>query len=80
MAKLPYINKLVERKLAGPEKGRLDAADVDFHEREFRRLFAELELAAEKSALPEVPASKNDLNDLLVRLRLEAKRAGREDS
>jgi predicted nucleotidyltransferase len=72
-AKLPYISELVGRKLAGPEKGRLDTADLEFHEKEFRRLVAELESAAEKSALPEVPASKNDLNDLLIRLRLGTK-------
>ena len=69
MAKLPYVSELVERKLAGPEKGRLDAADVNFYEGEFRRLADELESAGEKSDLPEVSASKNELNDLLVRLR-----------
>jgi uncharacterized protein len=69
-AKLPYINELVERKLAGHEKGRLDAADLDLHEREFRRLVAELESAGEKSALPETAVGKNALNDLLVRLRV----------
>src|SRR5690606_35992821 len=41
-ARLPYIDELVGRKLAGPEKGRLDAADLNFHQREFARLVAEL--------------------------------------
>jgi len=68
-AKLPYIDELVERKLSGPEKGRLDAADVNFHEREYERLVQELESAAEKSTLPERPIGKSALNDLLVRLR-----------
>lgn len=68
-AKLAYIDKLVERKLAGLEKGRLDAADVEFYEREYERLTGELEAAAEKSSLPEVPSGKSALNDLLVRLR-----------
>src|SRR5688500_7427666 len=34
-AKRPYIDELVERKRSGPEKGKLDAADVAFHEREY---------------------------------------------
>lgn len=69
-AKLAYIDELVERKLAGPEKGRLDAADVEFHEREYERLVAELEAAMEKSTLPEQTSGKSELNDLLVRLRI----------
>jgi uncharacterized protein len=69
-ARLPYVDELVARKLAGAEKGRLDAADVDFHEREYRRLLAGLEAAGEQSTLPERPRAKAGLNDLLVRLRL----------
>ena len=69
-AKLPYIDELVARKLAGPEKGRLEAADLAFHEREFERLVAELEAAMEESTLPEQPSGKAALNDLLVRLRM----------
>ncbi len=73
-AKLPYIDELVERKLSGPEKGRLDAADVDFYECEYERLVAELESAMKKSTLPEVPTGKDALNDLLVRLRITDRR------
>lgn len=69
-ARLPYIDDLVERKLSGPEKGRLAAADVDFHRREFERLVTELESASERSTLPERPSAKERLNELLVRLRL----------
>jgi hypothetical protein len=72
-AKLGYIDELVERKLAGPETGRLDSADVEFHEREFNRLVADLEAAMEKSPLPEVPGCKKAMNDLLVRLRMGAR-------
>ena len=68
-AKLPYIDELVERKLSGPEKARLDGADVEFHVREYERLVAELESAAGKSALPERSTGKDALNELLVRLR-----------
>lgn len=75
-AKLPYIDELVERKLAGPEKGRLEAADVAFHEREYERLIGELEVAMEKSTLPEQSRGKAALNDLLVRLRLGCRDIG----
>ncbi len=71
-AKLKYIDDLVERKLAGPEKGRLEAADMKFHEREYGRLVSELESAAEKSTLPERAAARDPLNDLLVGLRIGA--------
>ena len=69
-AKLPYIDELVERKLGGPEKGRLDQADLEFHEREYEKLVAELESSMSASQLPEHPKAKAALNDLLVRARL----------
>lgn len=69
-AKLPYIDELVERKRSGPEKGKLDAADVAFHEKEYLRLVAALEAAGEASTLPEQPNCAEKLNELLVRLRL----------
>lgn len=68
--RLPYIDDLVARKLAGPEKGVLDEADVEFHEREYGRLVEELELAAERSTLPERATAREGLNELLVRLRI----------
>lgn len=70
-AKLPYIDELVERKLTGAEKGRLDQTDLAFYEREYERLVAELESAMEKSTLPEKATGKAALDDLLVRLRLD---------
>jgi predicted nucleotidyltransferase len=70
-AKLPYIDELVARKLAGPEKGRLDAADAEFHEREYERLVAELEAAMERSTLPDQPSGREALNHLLVRMRMK---------
>jgi predicted nucleotidyltransferase len=71
-AKLPYIDDLVARKLSGPEKGHLDTPDVEFHELEYKRLVAELELAGKQSHLPERPAEPTALSDLLVRLRINA--------
>ena len=69
-ARLPYIAELIERKKAGPEKGRLDQADISFHEKEYERLCHELESASEASHLPEIPSGAAALSDLLVRIRL----------
>ena len=75
-ARLSFIDDLIERKLAGPEKSQLPKADLTFHEGEYQRLVAELESASEKSHLPERASGKDALNDLLVRLRLSERRAG----
>jgi predicted nucleotidyltransferase len=71
-AKLPYINDLIAQKLAGPEKGSLADSDLTFHESEYGRLTAELESACDNSTLPEMPAKRDELNDLLIRLRLDS--------
>lgn len=70
--RLPYIGELVARKLAGPEKSKLEDADVSFHESEYQRLRGELQAAHDASRLPELPEEKTRtaLNDLLVRIRL----------
>lgn len=69
--KLSYIPVLVERKVNGKEKGVLPEVDLEFYGREYERLVVELEKAMEKSNLPEKPTAKEDLNDLLIRLRLK---------
>lgn len=71
-AKLPYIDDLVARKLAGPEQGCAEAADLEFHEREYTRLTAELEAAGERSTLPERACAKEALNALLLQLRFKS--------
>lgn len=71
-AKLSFIDDLIERKLARPEKSQLPEADLAFHEREYRRLVGDLESEYESSHLPDRPAGKEALNDLLVRLRLQS--------
>ena len=68
--RLPYVNELIARKLAGPEQSAVGDADFSFHAAEYARLRAVLEEAYEKSALPEGPSAKPALNDLLVRLRV----------
>jgi len=74
-AKLPFVDDLIERKLAGPEKSQLPEADLGFHEGEYQRLVTKLESASEKSHLPELPSGRDTLNDLLLRLRLPDRRA-----
>ncbi|MEO2013169.1 MAG: nucleotidyltransferase domain-containing protein [Fuerstiella sp.] len=69
-ARLSWIDELIERKLTGPEESSLSDADMQFHQKEYLRLVAELEAASEKSELPETPQGRAALNDLLVRLRL----------
>ena len=68
--KLEYIPNLIERKVSGTEKGRLEKADLGFHQREFERLRAELEQAYQDSTLPEAPSGAAALHELLVRIRL----------
>lgn len=70
-ARLPYIPELIDRKISGPEKGRLEKADFEFHREECERLRAKLQQAFDESKLPEKPAGAAALHDLLVRLRLK---------
>src|SRR5262245_46971682 len=70
--RLPYLPELIARKLAGPEHGALDDPDVVFHHAEYARLRAALEEAHRASALPEAPAGRAALDDLLIRVRLAA--------
>src|SRR4051794_41061705 len=53
--RLAHIPELIERKVAGPEKGRLERADIDLYQREYERLRRELEEAFDASSLPEAP-------------------------
>jgi predicted nucleotidyltransferase len=68
--RLSHVPELIERKVAGPEKGLLEQADVEFHQREYERLRRELEQAFNESSLPEAPRGTAELNRLLVRIRL----------
>jgi predicted nucleotidyltransferase len=69
-AKLPHVDDLIQRKVAGAEKERLTEADVGFHRGEYERLRFKLQEAYEASELPESPRGSPALHDLLVRLRL----------
>jgi predicted nucleotidyltransferase len=72
--RLPYITDLVARKLAGPEKSKLEDADLAFHESEYQRLRGELQTAHDASQLPDLPSDETraGLNELLVRVRLRS--------
>jgi uncharacterized protein len=67
---LRFIDDLIAAKVAGAEKGPAPPIDIDFHHQQFDRLAARLEEASEKSGLPEMPAARNELDELLVRLRM----------
>lgn len=69
-ARLGYIDELIQRKITGAEQGVLDAADVSFYRKEYDRLILELESRHAASKLPESPAGRDALNDLLLRMRL----------
>lgn len=71
--KLPQVDDLIARKLAGPEQSTLKDADLAFHQGEYERLRIELQAAHEASTLREVPdeQTRAALNDLLVRVRMK---------
>jgi uncharacterized protein len=73
-ARLPYIADLVVRKQSG-ENTTLEDADVAFHQPEYERPRVELQTAHDASQLPELPSddTRKALNDLLVRVRLNAR-------
>jgi predicted nucleotidyltransferase len=71
--KLPYLDDLIQRKVAGAEKERLAETDLAFHHSEYERLRGKLQTAHEASDLPETPRGSAALHDLLVRLRLSEK-------
>jgi len=68
--RLPQIDDLVARKLAGPERSGLDEADVAFHQREYERLSQMLRAEMAASRLPETASAKRALDELLIRVRL----------
>lgn len=67
---LPYIDELIARKAEGGEHSRLTDADLAFHASEFTRLQALLEDAGDSSTLPDAPTTRDDMNALLLELRL----------
>ena len=68
--RLPYIPDLITRKVGSAENSILDPAQVEFYAAEYQRLLVQLEQAAMDSLLPNESTGRDELNDLLVRLRL----------
>lgn len=68
--KLSYISDLIAQKLAGVEQSQIEDTDIEFHRREYERLYEELEQVSQSSKLPAAPSAKDALNNLLIRLRL----------
>ena len=73
--RLPYVSDLIARKVAGAEQSTPSDTDWSFHESEYIRLVALLEVAAAASSLPEGPSAEPALHDLLVRIRLVGSRS-----
>lgn len=67
---LPYVDDLIAFKRETGEKATLNGVNVDFHQREFERLHAELDTAKDDTHLPDNPPGYEALDDLLVRVRL----------
>lgn len=67
---LAFLPELIERKIHGAEKETLPEANLEYYRREYEKFVAVLENAAEKSNLPENSSAKKQLNDLLIRIRL----------
>lgn len=72
--RLPYIDDLIARKTGGVEKSTLSDADRAFHLGEYQRLQARLEEEQRRTALPEAATARDEMNQLLVRLRLAGAR------
>lgn len=65
-----FIDELVQRKVSGREKEPLADYDSEFHESRYRELSQRLEEAGARSTLPETATCQEELNELLVELRL----------
>ncbi|MBW4664164.1 MAG: nucleotidyltransferase domain-containing protein [Chroococcus sp. CMT-3BRIN-NPC107] len=68
---LTYVSDLITCKLAGAEKAVLPNINLTFHQQEYERLCNQLREASQNSSLPETPNCKAELNDLLIRIRLQ---------
>jgi hypothetical protein len=67
---IPFLTELIDLKLLGAEKQPLRPDIIGKAEREFATLRERLTLEREQTLLPDAPAARGALNDLLVRVRL----------
>jgi len=77
--RLSYLDDLIAQKVAGGEDAVVGAARLEFFETEYLRLREVLADAAAISALPDTPGAVDELNDLLLRLRLQSLPGGQKD-
>lgn len=68
---LPYVDDLIARKQSDMKNMPLTDVDIEFHEKEYEQLVTRLEDVRDQSTLPQHPAGKEQLSDLLVRIRLQ---------
>ncbi len=70
--RLPYIPELIQQKIEGYEHDELAAGHgLDFYTKEYVKLENMLEEAAGSSHLPKEPRGREELNQLLIRMRLK---------
>ena len=69
---LPYIAPLITLKKTSKEKQEISRDDMDQYRSEYERLFTLLESEGERSNLPDAPTATVELEDLLIRLRLDS--------
>jgi hypothetical protein len=68
--RLEVIDELIDRKRRGAEKMALSPSELDTHDSFLDELELGLELAYERSHLPEEPATRAALDDFVIRARL----------
>lgn len=68
---LPYIAELIGRKVSSTENATLDLTQFEFYSSEYQRLVRDLAQAAISSKLPDESNAREELNDLLIRLRTD---------
>jgi predicted nucleotidyltransferase len=71
---LAQVPELMERKREGAEKMLIDAGELPAHDVELDRLEDRLQEAHDRSALPDEPTTAAALDELVVRVRLDAAR------
>jgi len=69
-----YVSELIEKKCRGDEKETIDDDSTNFHQSEYTRLTNLLHEEFQSSKLPEAPSCESQLNDLLIRIRINASR------
>lgn len=67
---LPYIDPLIHLKRTTKEKQEIGRDDLALYRLEFERLLELLKSESERSNLPEEPSAREELEDLLIRLRM----------